>query len=235
MKTTAKSAIETGILSDMLIRQLIIRAKESFPELGKSPKASKGGKSQKAVKSVYSDKFDPKQNVLWLPFGGPPLANKNIGPMEMNFYVWATKHRNKDDDNPPVLCLDQTSLDRLRLASWNMLLHLHYLDSQSTHDHYVPDRTNNNNMPKYPLLFAPFVRSVSNGNIHDIPSPKDWKRLRKAHDDAFWESANNGKYCELDLDRLFDDDDFVGTVFYSREYETLDDETKLQIVHKPAR
>jgi len=48
-----------------------------------------------------------------------------------------------------------------------------------------------------------------------IPTKQEWDRIRKVHDALFEETESNGAYCELDIDGLLADKDFVREVFYT--------------------
>ena len=205
VKTNSRHVFRTGLLNDMLVKQIHSKARDYFPEL-------KRNKTQ--VPRTYN--FDPTRNIYLTKEMQRP--NPNFRPVELNFYYWAQQQQNKTNQHDDkVLCLSAEQLDRFRLVSWNMLVHLHYLARQSSHEHYVvPEST----LLDHPLLLAPHIPATGNSNSKN-PSRVDWKRLQQAHDDAFWEAFNQGIYCELDWEALMDNDEFVETVFYSQSYDKI--------------
>ena len=70
---------------------------------------------------------------------------------------------------------------------------------------------------KHPLLLSPnkYNRGGLPNEIENKNEEDWWAPIKQAHDELFEETVANGAYCELDLDRLFGDHDFVKQVFYN--------------------
>jgi hypothetical protein len=145
------------------------------------------------------------------------------------FYDWTRQRKNAtSDDGHRLLCLSDESTLALKVASWNMLRHLEALvqmRDEARQEGGVSEQQELFKAPetfrsKYPLLLSPKKydhhvllqqnRSESNLNQKD----EDWwAPIKLAHDDLFDQTVESGAYCELDLDRLFADEDFLKKVF----------------------
>ena len=66
--------------------------------------------------------------------------------------------------------------------------------------------------PKHPLLLSP-----QKYNHKFIDYRKDegwWAAIKRNHDILFEKAVESGAYCELDLDSLFSDENFVKQIFF---------------------
>ena len=102
-----------------------------------------------------------------------------------------------------VNCMNETTRDRLKSASWNSLVQLVFLVHNS----------NQSNAQKNDQHFL-----LSNNEINmDLSNDHSWMGpTKKAHDAAFETFAASGKFCEINLQKLFANESFVKDVFQSR-------------------
>jgi hypothetical protein len=217
IKSGPVSSLETGKLSDTLVRQMIHAANDRFPEHQKSATKRKEG----APIITYYD-VDIARSIF---------NDQTFERLADNFYEWALRRKEKSsDDGHRQLCLGKDSALALKTASWNMLRHLEALVRMRDDDRIreADEQKQQQQLfgalaisrPKYPLLLSPNkynhgglpnARNSENENKND----EDWwAPIKRAHDELFQQTVERGAYCELDLDRLFADHDFVKQVFY---------------------
>ena len=212
-KGSPVSSLETGKLSDTLVHQMIHAANDRFPELQKSTTKRKEG----APNITYYD-VDIARSIF---------IGKTFKRLADNFYDWALRRKEKSfDDGHRQLCLGKDSTLALKTASWNMLRHLEALvrmrDDDRTQE--ADEQKQQHQLfgaltisrPTHPLLLSP--NKYSHGGLpseNENKTDEDWwSPIKRAHDDLFQQTVDTGAYCELDLDRLFADHNFVKQVFY---------------------
>eukprot|EP00531_Pseudo-nitzschia_arenysensis_P019614 CAMPEP_0116151338 /NCGR_PEP_ID=MMETSP0329-20121206/20040_1 /TAXON_ID=697910 /ORGANISM="Pseudo-nitzschia arenysensis, Strain B593" /LENGTH=139 /DNA_ID=CAMNT_0003647937 /DNA_START=199 /DNA_END=618 /DNA_ORIENTATION=- len=132
-----------------------------------------------------------------------------------------------------LLCLSKESAKKLRNASWNLLRHLEALvrlreDNRATADSINGAEKDSKIFTVGTAHAAAVARpkvlrllSPNSYNHSSIFSDKNnsvdwWAPIKRAHDELFEKAVDRGEYCELDLDRLFADEDFLIQVFYTR-------------------
>jgi len=120
-------------------------------------------------------------------------------------------------------CLSKKSEDQLKLASWNFFRHILSLvrmHSSSRQQQSLSSlfRSSSSSMKTNHnlILSSEFQEQLQqkhqNDEGHDLYSLMIL--VKAAHDASFDEYVASGAYCELDLDTLFDDKEFVRFVFF---------------------
>lgn len=99
-------------------------------------------------------------------------------------------------------CMGEESIRRLKAVSWNFLLQLVLLSktTKTRHDMYP------SSAPKDHLLLSP---RQNDGDDDD----GSWLLPTKIEHDESFDRIEKGKFCELDIDKLFDNQSFVEFVF----------------------
>eukprot|EP00531_Pseudo-nitzschia_arenysensis_P009516 CAMPEP_0116142772 /NCGR_PEP_ID=MMETSP0329-20121206/15087_1 /TAXON_ID=697910 /ORGANISM="Pseudo-nitzschia arenysensis, Strain B593" /LENGTH=705 /DNA_ID=CAMNT_0003638031 /DNA_START=151 /DNA_END=2268 /DNA_ORIENTATION=+ len=230
------SVLDTGILTDTHEQTLKHRVADFFPEVRKKvlKKVPKSMQRMQDIRAAGNYTFEDSI------FYGKRMG-QGLRRMKENFATWAQERaqKRKDDENfddgHRLVCLGNNWAARLRNASWNILLHLEALvrlregnripeGSNIDDEGDVGDDSTTVNMdlfrapgagrPKYPLLLSPSKYDNSMDPLRRLE--KDWwKPIRKAHNELFEKTKENGSFCELDYFRLFEDENFVKTVFYT--------------------
>ena len=219
------SFLQTGKMTDTLYEQMKQKVFELFPEI-------RIGRSQSKSTSKFFEtnkNFTWKDSIFYSERGNPAGYNQ----MRINFESWTQQRAEKQalgdisDDGHRQLCLGDKSIEKLRNVSWNILRHLEAL-VRLRDDNQVKEGSDNGGIdstidifsapdfarPEYPLLLSPNKYDHSK-----FPSESEnldwWGPIRRAHDDLFNTTIESGAYCELDLDRLFADEDFLKHVFFT--------------------
>jgi len=198
-KVSGFVALETGRMTDTQDTQMKRKADSWFEEL-------RGANST----HIY-------ENLTWedsIMYNVSVKISKRR--MRKNFESWVKKRAKRlqespeSDDGHRLHCLGEESSKKLRNASWNILRHLEALVRlrDEIDSHYIFEAVDAAR-PKYPLLLSPNKYNHSN-----VSEDADWwGPLKRAHDDLFEKTVESGAFCELDLEHLFNDEDFVRQVF----------------------
>ncbi len=219
------SALQTGKMTDTLYEQMKQKVHEFFPEI-------RTGRFQSKQTSKF---FETNKNFTWEDsiFYSEQGRPAGYNQMRKNFESWTQQRAEKQslgdisDDGHRQLCLGEKSIEKLRNISWNILRHLEAL-VRLRDDNQVKEGSGNGGIdstmdifsapdfgrPEYPLLLSPNKYDRSK-----FPSESEnldwWGHIRRAHDDLFNTTIESGAYCELDLDRLFADEDFLKHLFFT--------------------
>ena len=193
------SSLESGKLSDTQLYQLKfagLEREESF---------------------ISTFNVDPAQSI----FRFKRVANKVEKLISANFYDWAERRRAAAyNDSHRQLCLSEESTLALKSISWNMLRHLEALvrirdkeiEENGSEELKQLFRASEIHQPKHLLLLSP-----QKYNHEFISYRKDegwWAAIKRNHDILFEKAVESGAYCELDLDSLFSDENFVKQIFF---------------------
>lgn len=217
-KSGPVSSLESGKLSDTKYRQLLSAANDRLPEREFKRKGRKDQDLPEQIGITFD--VDLKKSVFK---DGRHLRDF----IEDNFYDW-TRQRNATgaNDGHRQLCLSEESTRKLRNVSWNMLRHLEFLVRlrEKNNDHRPKELFSALALhrPKHPLLLSP-----GKYDHVDTKAYGDWwEPIKRAHDELFEETVERGAYCELDLDRLFADENFVRQVFYQHPQKNSSNDSK---------
>ena len=195
----AGSSLETGKLSDTQLYQL------KFAALGREENFT------------TTFEVDPDQSI----FQYRRFQNKVEKLIRANFYDWAEERRaSASVDDHRQLCLSEESTLALKSISWNMLRHLEALVTMR--DKNIRESGSEEldklfkapkiHQPKYPLLLSP-QKYAQQPNTNE-KDEEWWAHIKRNHDRLFERIVESNAYCELDLDRLLADQNFVRQVFF---------------------
>jgi len=205
--------------SSMDVRQ-VFRKWQSLPELMKN-------NSNSILTKKYSMRKIEKNINAWFNKNNKTRKNsknrKNRGKNNEN-----TNTNNLLDPNGPFKkCLSKESEHRLKLASWNLFRHIlslvrmhsssrqqQSLSSLFRSSSSLSSMKTNHNL----ILSSEFQKQQPQNEIENANSDDEghsWMiPVKAAHDASFDEHVSSGSFCELDLDMLFDDKEFVQFVFF---------------------
>ena len=113
-------------------------------------------------------------------------------------------------------CLSSESMLKLKVASWNFLLQLVLLARVHSSSRQKRGRAQyfsslfQSSTPTNHLLLSHQYHVENDNNDND----ESWIIPTKAaHDESFDEYISTGKFCELDIEKMFEDEEFVRFVF----------------------
>ena len=211
VKTGLVSSLETGKLSDTELYQLKNEFLTRFQELLVSKPDPKN------LTTTYD--IDHPANSI---FKSRSIEDRSQKLLLANFYDWAEQRRvAPSNDDHRHLCLSDESTLALKTISWNMLRHLEALvrirdknrKDASSEELDAIFKAPAIHRPKHPLLLAPQkydqYKSIINRKNEDW-----WAPIKRIHDKLFEDTVQSGAYCELVIDCLFADENFMRQVFY---------------------
>ncbi len=211
------SSLESGELSDTQLYQLKSAAFDRFPELEKSREATKN------LTTIYD--VNPADSILKIHNSKTQMERL----IRANFFDWVQERKATGaDDGHRQLCLSDESTLALKTISWNMLRHLEALVRMRDNDRQGYEsgqirkifEAPSIHRPKHTLLLSPrkYDHAWNGHKSHLTGKDEDWwVPIKQKHDKLFDQTVMSGAYCELDLERLFADENFVKKIFYRQE------------------
>ena len=116
-----------------------------------------------------------------------------------------------------VNCMNETSQDRLKSASWNSLVQLVFLVQTQNNNSNHRSSSRNESQTNATKNDQPSLL-LNNGIDFDPSNDHSWMGpTKKAHDAAFETFVASGKFCEINVQKLFANESFVKYVFQRQQ------------------
>lgn len=168
--------------------------------------------------ATIPDKNRINQHARQIPAYNQTFLYEGEGKIKVNqrMNTWFRKNRRRV--GPLTVCISEASRDRLKRASWGFLRQMillsrsHAASRKKTDDRYYRSLFRSSKPTDHLLLSS----QVFFGDGEDYEDDSWMGPAKAAHDRSFDAFLEKGKLCQVNVEKLFENEDFVETVFRVR-------------------